>query len=411
MTTTQPAPHKRPKKPKPPNAIESALKSWFASLPSELVVHHDIPELIARAPKRWVVYEPMVLLPAGSFTSRPWPDFLGLISEAQVHDLWSSVLDQIAKTCRSRPTHLAANEGIPLHGEDGAEENVLRSPSGLRILHGDFGPAEIREGPAAQQDFEDAFWVSTKQNGIYQTWAPRWTMFSRGNVKEKARLLDFHCPAPVAAAAPTSSTQDLEHRRLSKRELKDKWAVDLYAGIGYFVFSYAKLGMRVICWELNPWSVEGLRRGAIENGWSVRVLSAAERSSVSMRNLVDGGEDIIVFLDTNEAALPCLAEIKKDIPLEIRHVNGGFLPTSEPIWEDAFKMTQGVGKAWLHLHENVGVHDIEKRKNDIQDLFKGLSPDQSTQSTVEHVELVKTFAPGVWHCVFDVYFTSANNIM
>ena len=27
----------------------------------------------------------------------------------------------------------------------------------------------------------------------------------------------------------------------------------------------------------------------------------------------------------------------------------------------------------------------------------------SSQVEVEHVELVKTFAPGVWHCVFDVH--------
>ncbi|ETS85539.1 hypothetical protein PFICI_03564 [Pestalotiopsis fici W106-1] len=405
MTTAQAPPSKRPQKPKPPNAIESALKSWFASLPSELLSNHDIPELILRAPKRWVVYEPMVLLPAGSFYCSPWPDLLRSVPESQMETLWTSILDQVSKTCKSRLTHLAANEGIPLHGDDGAEENVLRSPSGLRILYGDFGPAAVLRpdgGPTAQE-FKDAFWVSTKQNGIYQTWAPRWTMFSRGNVKEKARLLDFH--------SSVSSTQGLEHRKMDKRELKGKWAVDLYAGIGYFVFSYAKLGMRVICWELNPWSVEGLRRGAIENGWNVRVLSAPERSSISMHDMIEGGEDMIVFLDTNEAALPCLTEIKNTgTLLDIRHVNGGFLPTSEPIWKDAFEMTRGLDGAWLHLHENVGVHDIEKRKSDIQDLFKGLCPDHSTQSRVEHVELVKTFAPGVWHCVFDVYITSVNDI-
>ncbi|KAF2995610.1 hypothetical protein E8E14_002207 [Neopestalotiopsis sp. 37M] len=407
-TAQAPPPPKRPKKPKPPNVIESALTSWFTSLPAELVASHDVPDLTLKAPKRWVVYEPMVLLPAGSFNSSTWPDLLRSVPNSQRESLWTSVLEQISKTCKSRLTHLAANEGIPLRDDDGAEENILRSPSGLRILHGDFGPAAVRQhdvGPTAQE-FKDAFWVSTKQNGIYQTWAPRWTMFSRGNVKEKARLLDFHSPQP-----PSPSSHGLEHRKMDKRELRDKWAVDLYAGIGYFVFSYAKLGMRVICWELNPWSVEGLRRGAIENGWSVRVISAAERDSLNMHDVVEGGQDVIVFLDTNEAALPCLTEIKNmSSPLNIRHVNGGFLPTSEPIWKDAFEMTRGMDQAWLHLHENVGVNDIEKRKSDIQDLFDGLCPDHSTQSRVEHVELVKTFAPGVWHCVFDVYITSGNDI-
>ncbi|KAK6858721.1 S-adenosyl-L-methionine-dependent methyltransferase [Apiospora arundinis] len=83
-------------------------------------------------------------------------------------------------------------------------------------------------------------------------------MFRRGNIKEKARVLSFHEPTDPS----------LHHRAMSLGELCNKWAVDMYAGIGYFVFSYAELGMRVLCWELNPWSVEGLRRGALANGWS-----------------------------------------------------------------------------------------------------------------------------------------------
>lgn len=401
-------PQKRPKKPKPQNAIDAALRLWFASLPDSLEDAHDVEELVAQAPKRWVVYEPMILLPPGSFASEQWQTTIYSTSPLQQHDLWTSMLQEISKTVKGVYTHLAANEGIPRHGDD-TEENVLRSPSGLRILHGDFGPASLLDPivGATQADFEKAFWVSTKQNGIYQTWAPRWTMFSRGNVKEKARMLNFHS----SLQADKAST--LNQRQMNEADLKGKWAVDLYAGIGYFVFSYAKLGLRVLCWELNPWSVEGLRRGAIGNGWSVRVIQGPESSSIKMGDVLQGDERIIVFLESNEMAAQRLSQLEdaQTGQLEIRHVNGGFLPTSEPVWRDAWSITGFSEQSWLHLHENVGINDIEKRRGEMQGLFDALAQnEQGRQATVEHVELVKTFAPGVWHCVFDVCITQSSDI-
>src|SRR5690606_18256943 len=142
-----------------------------------------------------------------------------------------------------------------------------------------FGPARTR-WPPRQEDLENAFWVSTKQNGIFQTWAPRYTMFSRGNITEKARILDFH-----------RGDAGLERRKKSLAALKGLWAVDLYAGIGYFVFSYAKRGMRVLCWEINPWSVEGLRRGALRNGWKVKLVQG-QALELPVDELLVGDEQI-----------------------------------------------------------------------------------------------------------------------
>lgn len=71
----------------------------------------------------------------------------------------------------------------------------------------------------------------------------------------------------------------------------------------------------------------------------------------------------------------------------------------------------------MHLHENVHVKDIEARRGEIQELMTRWNEElddsdgttttttttTETKAVVEHVELVKTFAPDVWHCVFDVY--------
>ena len=382
---------KRKPKVKDVNPIESAITSWADALPEEFVdsLSLSVERLLDAAPKRWVVYPPMLLLPSGSFG----PDFLArteTLEKKHLDALWAEILSHVGKReGKGVLTHLAVNSGIPLnrtHGE--REENVLRSPTGLLMLFGDFGPDVSGDWRPGKKDFENAFWVSTKQNGITQVWAPRWTMFSRGNVKEKARLLAFH------------SGDQVEMRRLGRSELGEQIAVDLYAGIGYFVFSYVRTGMgKVLGWELNPWSVEGLRKGAIANGWSVKVVRDDE-------SWVDGGERIVVFEEDNQKALGRLKSMRPGTSGSVSHVNGGLLPTSQASWEMSLNILEQSG--WLHLHENVGVNDIQPRRADIETRFVGWLEEKGDQRQVkvEHVELVKTFAPGVWHCVFDVYISS-----
>lgn len=375
------------------NPIETAIKSWAAQLPLELAEHiqAEVTRLVALAPKRWVVYPPLVILPSGSFEEEWWhllePDAL---QARHKDDLWKKILEGISKReGKGILTHLAVNAGIPLHKNgNGDEENIFRTPSGLIMLHGNFGPDLDPRHPPSEKDFEDALWVSTKQNGITQIWSPRYTMFSRGNIKEKTRLLGFYGPAKV-----------LESRRCVKEGLRKQTAIDLYAGIGYFVFSYVKMGMgRVIGWELNPWSVEGLRRGAIANGWSVKVFQKDDQLSL-------GHEDIIVVLEDNNLAEERLASLAV---AEISHVNCGLLPSSEASWEMALRILKMHG--WLHLHENVGVNDIEAKRGVVEEALRGalIRKNDLRDVKVEHIELVKTFAPGVWHCVFDVYIWNSS---
>jgi len=422
----------RSARPKLVNPIENAIRSWLQILPHELLNGVDswLEVLLSRAPKRWVVYSPMVLLPPGSFGEEWWKVVDSKqVASKHIDELWVLLLDSIERREGKGPlTHLAVNSGIPFHktpspgsgsqehskptdeencGDNiqtpsgkipdqgansdgdtlsGSEENILRTPSGLIIIHGDFGPSLSPETVPTARDFEEAFWVSTKQNGITQIWAPRYTMFSRGNVKEKARLLDFH-----------NSNQKLQSRSLPKEKVANNSAVDLYAGIGYFVFSYVKMGMRrVVGWELNPWSVEGLRRGAIANGWSVKIVRTHE-----VLDLVEA--QIVVVLEDNKKAVQRLRSFGRYKLGVIRHVNCGLLPTSEDSWEMSLEMLDGDG--WLHLHQNVGVNDVQARIAEIEELFMcWLRRTQDDRvAEVEHVEYVKTFAPGVWHCVFDVY--------
>ncbi len=459
-------------KPKPESRLAAAVRAWLANVLPTLralplaegssLLDWAVDTLVAQAPRRWVVYEPMVLLPTGSFglrggaslslaggagqgsgpgdalwTATPshtasrtlWQNVLAAVSREQQDQLWRDVLLALSpsgsgggshpRTSNAQLTHLAVNDAIPLHvgggggGDDGAGsalENRLRAPTGLRPLYGDFGPSALQGGAdstPSDADFARAFWVSTKQNGIYQTWAPRWSMFSRGNVKEKARLLAWEAAGRGDTPEPT-------------------WAVDLYAGIGYFVFSYARRGLRVLGWELNPWSAEALRRGAERNGWPVRIVRGAaalarptaEALAPSVTAACVYGDEapaIVVFVEDNANAARRLAELRAASPpvARVAHVNCGLLPTSRDAWRTAWDaVAHGRAAAgWLHLHENVGVADVGRRQAAIQALVASWAAAQNAEApgtltpVVEHVELVKTFAPGVWHCVFDVRIT------
>jgi tRNA wybutosine-synthesizing protein 2 len=379
---------RRPPKSKPTNPIESALISWLDVFPGEIkqITLLNLDKLLPGVPKRWVVYPPMVLLPSGSFDDEWWR-ILGT-EPVQRDVFWGLILKHISKReGKGTLTHLAINSGIPLYKNpiNGSPENVLRTPGGLLMLHGDFGPVLSPDHSPSEEDFKAAFWVTTKQNGITQIWAPRYTMFSRGNIKEKARLLDFH-----------TEGQKIKSRSMIGEDISHRVAVDLYAGIGYFVFSYVKMGIkRVLGWELNPWSVEGLRRGAVANGWSIKVIQSQEEAVVC-------DEKIVIFLEDNKRAIRRVGELDSRVLSGVLHVNCGLLPSSVDSWQTALNFLTERG--WLHLHENVGVKDIDTRKVEIELQFQKWLSELGDDRTVrvEHVEQVKTFAPGVWHCVFDV---------
>ncbi|UZP34003.1 hypothetical protein NXS19_001819 [Fusarium pseudograminearum] len=345
------------------NPIHNAISEWLDSISLENTESNLTwrADLLASAPKRFTVYEPMALLPTGSFTSQSWTTLLQKVGKDACQKLWSGILEQISLQGKDTLTHLAVNEGIPLHkaGVE-ADENVRRSPSGLRTLYGNFGPQDAPAEEPSQNDFDKTLWASTKQNGIFQTWAPRWTMFSRGNVKEKARLLD-----------------------MGNKILKGTWAVDLYAGIGYFVFS-----------------AEARRCSKPME----RTNRSREDLALPTEKIVDGGEQIIVFLESNEKALARIQSLQSSrIAQDVRHINCGFLPTSEPTWRDTWNISAPAGETWLHLHENVGANDTETRREEIQRRFDDWQQGTDRAAKVEHIEQVKTFAPGVWHCVFDVH--------
>ncbi|KAF2258487.1 hypothetical protein CC78DRAFT_113884 [Lojkania enalia] len=411
----------------PRNPVMKALRDSLCALPDTLLDSLDltVEELLTSFPTTYTIYPPMLLLPIHALNSPPWKKLLSK------HDVQSPALQSVWKCLATTvgQTNVALNAGIPFKQDfrdsslDSISENFLRSPVDLRPLYGNFGPPPTpdRVAQPTQQDFLDAFWVTTMQNGIYQTWAPQYTMFSRGNIKEKARLLTL----PSVLSSVSEGNGQIEFNGLKHPSSKFRTgstAVDLYAGIGYFAFSYKKAGIdKVLCWELNPWSIEGLRRGAALNGWSSQIFTIFPRSDEEWQEWRESVKDVdfLIFQQSNEDALAAICQLARNtgsgnvqVPT-IRHVNCGFLPSSKESWEIAIRIIDTQLGGWIHAHENIGVQDIDQRKEEVtSELNEMLNRWRGEMGACgsyrfwvkcEHVEKVKTYAPGVMHVVFDLH--------
>lgn len=379
-------------------------------------------------PKRYVLYHPMLLLNS-TFASHSsaWQRFLNTLSRDQRDKLFSTIVDKF-QSSGQYVTHIAANAPIERQvlcsptatpEPDGKaigeladkRQNVMRSPYNLQPLFGDFGPTKFVSssgiGPS-QADLNAAFWVETSQiPGIWQTWAPQWTMFSHGNVREKSRILGQQDHFPGL----------LEHelnQPLSKIDV-----VDFYVGIGYFAFSYLKRGVRrVFGWELNGWSVEGMKRGCEKNGWECLAVSVEDNSDdheLVVDTVAEALRDrpnlrCVVFQGDNKHAGKVLQSISsaledEESALNIRHCNLGLLPTSRGSWDGAVVLLDSKQGGWLHIHENAEIAEVDAKRQLVLDALedtKGSTTDKPWQITCAHTEMVKTYAPGVGHYVFDV---------
>ncbi|KAJ5973377.1 hypothetical protein N7481_010587 [Penicillium waksmanii] len=399
------------------NALQTGIKEFLKTPPSrsllaELEISFD--DITASLPKRYTVYEPLVLLPANAFNAPPlWGTFCAALSPEQKDLLYTSIAKAFG---RLGATHVAVNAPIALATQ--GQENRMRSPTGLIPLHGNFGNSPRAAGDESEQpdtaELEHAFWVQTVQNhGIQQVWAPLYTMFSRGNITEKARILG---QGPSQGTFPGLDEQSLRGQKIS-----DVSVVDMYAGIGYFVFSYLKRGVkRVWGWELNGWSVEGLRRGCEANRWGCRVIRVREngRLDMTIEELVDSltaNDRVVIFHGDNTFAAEILTKIQhvmeqRNAWSPVRHVNLGLLPSSRPSWDNACKVLDRQQGGWFHVHENVNVREIEEMKEKLKTELARLRKMVHAEYVIladpvidcHHVEHVKTYAPGVMHCVFDI---------
>jgi len=360
--------------------MERAITAWKQTYEKQPSWLNSFTQKLHRS---YVVYGSMILLPSTAYDELDRKRINTLDVQLDLEQLYELIAQHL------KITHVASTRPIPLHDDDQTAENVLRAPKNFTPLYGDFGSSTCHD-PPAQEDYDAAYWVTAKQNGIFQTWAPRWTMFSRGNISEKARLLTL--PSVLSAVED------------GEADGKECVAVDLYAGIGYFTFSYLKAGVsKVLCWDINPWSIEGLMRGAKANKWFTRRIT----NDASFTAALESDARLLVFNEDNTMARRRIDEARQSLP-PIRHVNCGLLPTSQGSWDTAVNVLDQAMGGWIHVHENFATSEIEQKaeevRQELQRLAEGRVGLGSSQPVkVEHINRLKSYAPGVMHCVVDIY--------
>lgn len=500
--------------------MDRAVEAWRLQYGIEKDI---IAPLSKKLCKSYTVYGCMLLLPQNALEGPEWSPLEPLIHHNNINNKNTALNDlykSIAKELKI--THIASNKPIPLHhhphhppppanvantcndntnnNTPTSSENILRAPINFTPLYGDFGPETCSQPHPTQEDFDKAFWVTAKQNGIYQVWAPRWTMFSRGNISEKARLLTLGSvreaveDAAVRGGREGGEEEEGEEEE-EERELQPPGfaAIDLYAGIGYFAFSYLRAGAdQVWCWDINPWSIEGLLRGAKANKWEAVLLSHGrdhfdgdllqETATTSMpKETPKKGirkAKLLIFNESNIHAPERLQQYLFPPPppplpqphhhspqILIRHINLGLLPSSreslslaaqilslqhqhqqkqvtstsqkeiiqkEIIQKHKSRETKRKGStSWIHMHENFLLEEILAKANErskeleekIHGFLRSLSilhyqnttrneemegeeknkkeKRTSVRVKIEGINRLKSYAPGVMHCVVD----------
>lgn len=409
--------------------MDRAVEAWRLQYGIEKDI---IAPLSKKLCKSYTVYGCMLLLPQNALEGPEWSPLEPLIhnnninnNNTALNDLYKSIAKEL------KITHIASNKPIPLHHHPHppptnvantcnnnnnnetaptSSENILRAPINFTPLYGDFGPETCSQPHPTQEDFDKAFWVTAKQNGIYQVWAPRWTMFSRGNISEKARLLTLGSVREAVEDAAVRGGREggeEEEEEEEERELQPPGfaAIDLYAGIGYFAFSYLRAGAdQVWCWDINPWSIEGLLRGAKANKWEAVLLSHGmddfdgdllqktaihsmpkETSKKGIRKA-----KLLIFNESNIHAPERLQQylfspLHHPPQIIIRHINLGLLPSSRealslaaqilslqhqqqqlttPQKEVKPSQKRKGSTSWIHMHENFLLEEILVKANE-----------------------------------------------
>ncbi|KAF9899915.1 tRNA wybutosine-synthesizing protein 2 [Lobosporangium transversale] len=460
----------------------------------------DLPQLIASIPHKWECYSNFTLLPPTAFLTEPWPIVLERLealdneqalkaaleatSQQMSHQTgnneavtttitttatamtptlmsqWESLIQQSLQS-----SHIARKAIIPV-------QDVLRRPQ-IRPLTGDWKlhnrfkcwtekkdqkllehqtvttstaisiqnnkRDDNKNGHEHEHDvtvptlqnFSQSFWAETCQNHVWYCWAPLFTMFSAGNITEKERI------------AHSKSVFDS----------RDKIVVDLYAGIGYFSLVYLiHAGAKVVhACEWNPWSVEGLVKGAKKNGISWEIYSSqlnsieqgqeheqehqeqkqdqdqdqeqyaqqrcdparqldqsggSSSSTSRSNNNINGRKKkprdfgkLVIYPGDNAQWVFCFEN-------QAHHVNLGLIPSAEPGWVLGVRALCPNEGGYLHIHHNIRVGEEEAFKvnllQSLRSLFAVWKKSASWSIHIRHIENVKSFAPMVFHYVLDV---------
>jgi tRNA wybutosine-synthesizing protein 2 len=156
-----------------------------------------------------------------------------------------------------------------------------------------------------------------------------------------------------------------------------------------------------------------LRRGAIRNGWHVRVHSG---DPVANKNLkMHSKTRVVAFVESGNKALIRIHSLRDSLP-PVRYVNCESLPTSHSSRKTAAAVLDPRLGGWIHVQETYRVEEVVCEANRIraefETMIEGLDRDRGyltnvksarRKPVVQHVQRGESNVPGVFHCIVDIH--------
>eukprot|EP00053_Salpingoeca_punica_P010335 m.93024 g.93024 ORF g.93024 m.93024 type:complete len:428 (+) comp15354_c0_seq2:119-1402(+) len=247
-------------------------------------------------------------------------------------------------------------------------QHVAQQLQAARVAVNAAVDAGLRRESRAALVLGESGWVTHVDNAVSYSFDVTKCMFSSGNITEKLRVANFDCAGQIV--------------------------VDLYAGIGYFTLPYlVHAGAAYVhACEWNPHAAHALHRNLELNG-------------VQGRCTVYEGDNAVV----------CPKKVAD-------RVNLGLIPSSKNGWPVAAAALKETG-GWMHLHENITVsstsssssHAASAGERQAEFARAGASISQQIAAILSevrggqlwdvrcaHIECVKSYAPRIFHLVFDL---------
>ncbi|KAH0354236.1 hypothetical protein KCU81_g1204, partial [Aureobasidium melanogenum] len=332
----------------------------------------------------------------------PWSNLLSNLEPDEIESIYLAGCDQRL----SYPFQTTEPPSTPQRHDSGvAGVSPEEDDTKLTQRSNDVSPPQehsivvCKQEQPTQDDFDNAAWVSTKQNGVTHYWAPRYTASPHSNASHSARMLYM---------------SSLKTLTITKGTRKGCTAVDLSAGSGAIALNYAAAGVqKVLCWDANPWSIEGLRRGAIKNRWHVQVYHGDRIQSKTVK--VSSKTRVMAFVEDGEKASSRILGLRNSLP-PVRHVNCGLAPTSRNLHAVAAAVLDPKLGGWIHVHETCRVEEVvygaNKTRAELEAVVETLDRERGyltdvkeipRRPVVQHIQRIGSDAPGVLYCIVDIH--------
>ncbi len=212
--------------------------------------------------------------------------------------------------------------------------------------------------PSVERIFGESSEVTTKENGVSYTFDITKLMYSKGNTPERARVC--------------------------KMDMLGEKVLDMFAGIGYFCLPAAKCAgaSQMVAVEKNPVSHGYLERNIVQNRLQGRVRAVL-------------GDNRVVELDSdfNRVFMGYLQETWTFLPVALRALEqkGGVIHYHTNIKRRTF----------TRLRKNERI-DLWELGDELRETLKELLPRSGLEFANAKLVKVKSYAPSVYHVVFDL---------